>query len=62
MEAEITRKFNHVANIAEELHEVTAALEIVIKSELGDIARNEALKCVLRAQLSVVDKLFNIFN
>lgn len=62
METEITRQFEQVASIAEELHEVTAALEMVIKSELDDETRGAALKCVLRAQLSAVEKLFSIFN
>lgn len=62
METEITRRFGQVASIAKELHEVTAALEIVIKSELDDEARGDALNCVLRAQISTVEKLFSIFN
>ncbi|WP_338494253.1 hypothetical protein VRB95_06275 [Erwinia aphidicola] len=62
METEVTRRFNHVANIAEELHEVTAALEVIVASDFDDFTSKAALKCVLRAQFAAMNKLDSIFN
>ncbi|PIJ57019.1 hypothetical protein BOM23_14725 [Erwinia sp. OLMDLW33] len=62
METEITRQFKQVASIAEELREVTAALEIIVASGFDDFTSKAALKCVLRAQFAAMHKLDSIFN